>query len=316
MSTAPFGEGRIPRRSVLKGIGTAALASTVLGGTAAGKPGFPWNNKNAETVFGEGAEIVGDPAHDDVWTFATTNKAGKPTMVGVWLTKAGYDAVTATPAPTHFHLDLPSFPGSNFTFAGVDWNPQGHPPAPLWTVPHFDFHFYLMDEADVEAIPFGVPTYELPAEQTPTGYVTEAELGAPDRTVIPAMGEHLVDADANAPPHTYIYGAYDPAINESDPGVFLGEVELAPGVVVPLYRLTSGDGVGELTFVEPMVTAAYLDSLVATDGEVHVPIPTPEVFPAAGYYPTAYGIRYVGKEDAFLVTLEDFEWFDASQPAA
>ena len=42
------------------------------------------------------------------------------------------------------------------------------------------------------------------------------------------------------------------------------------------------------------------------------PIATPQAMPEAGYYPTEYCIRYVGSEDAYAVTLESFQWFEAS----
>ena len=33
-----------------------------------------------------------------------------------------------------------------FQWVSVNWNPMGHPPPapPVWAVPHFDFHFYIM----------------------------------------------------------------------------------------------------------------------------------------------------------------------------
>ena len=41
-----------------------------------------------------------------------------------------------------------------FTWVSVNWNPMGHPaPAPpVWAVPHFDFHFYIMAREAVAQI--------------------------------------------------------------------------------------------------------------------------------------------------------------------
>lgn len=191
-------------------------------------------------------------------------------------------------------------------------------------MPHFDFHFYLLEKEAVEAIPFGVPTYTLPAAQLPAGYVTEDALGAPSRTVIPAMGEHLVDAANPTPPYTLVYGAYDPAVDPATPGDLQGYVDFATGAfyppdatdlpasAVPFYLLTSGDGVGELTFVEPMVTADFMRSLRRGRRALRQPVATPEVFPVAGYYPTEYTVQHDRRKKAYLVTLESFEWFEGA----
>lgn len=301
------GGSALGRRPFLKTVGAGLAGSVLLAGGAAAHPQFPRNNGNVTTTFGEGVDVVGD-THEDVWTFATTNRAGKPMMMGVWMTGAAFDAVTSGES-AHLHLDLPDVDGVNVEFAGVDWNEAGHPPAPVWTVPHFDFHFYLLDEADVAAIPFGVATYDLPDEIVPEHYVTEDPC-----LIIPGMGEHLFDgreADDTTATHTMIYGAYDPDIDPSSPS---GSVLLpfGPGgalVPVPTYE---GDGTGELTFLEPMVTETLLSSLRADEGELQSTFPTPGTFAAAGYYPTAYVVRYLGREDAFLVTLEEFEWVDAT----
>lgn len=288
------------RRPFLKTVGAAMAGSVLLTGQAAAHPQYPARNPNTTTTFGESVDVVGD-AHGDVWTFATTHeKSGKPLMLGVWMTKPGFDAITSG-GSTHYHLDLPAVDGVPFTYAGIDWNEAGHPPAPVWTVPHFDFHFYRLDEAAVHDIPFGVATYSLPDSAVPKHYVTETP-----RLLIPAMGEHLFDereAHDRTATHTLIYGAYDPSINPAIPS---GTVT-TPFGEVPTYE---GDGTGELIFVEPMVTEAFMASLRSGRSEVRSKFPTPTGFAEAGYYPTSYAIRYYGAADAFLVTLEDFEWFE------
>lgn len=302
----------VDRRTVLKGVG-AAVAGSALAGTAAATNPFDTPNSNFER--GEGTSVTG--GDDDVWTFATSNRAGKPTHLGIWLTSDAFEHLTSQTDGQHLHLDFPAVEGLSYTFAGIDWNPAGHPPAGVWTTPHFDFHYYFVDEAAVDAIvtpgalPFmGVATYDLPEAFWPDHYVYEDP-----RFIVKAMGEHLYDERSPewSPDveftHTYIYGAYDFAIDPVSPD---GSVTLPLGpdggpVDLPTY---DGDGTGKLTFTEPMITEAFMRDVASGVGAVSTPVPTPDAFPDAGYYPTSYTTRYVGSEDAYAITLEEFEWFD------
>lgn len=276
-----------------------------------------------QTIRGESAAL-GD---GEAWTFVTLDASDEPVALGVAFTP---DALSGLPAGdgdpqthdgTHLHLSLPEENPTNFQWVGLDWNPDGHPPEGIYTVEHFDFHFYLMDEASVEQIPFGVAAYDIPDEQRPTGYVTADELGVP-RIIEPGMGEHLIDPSSpelSGEPftHTNIYGVYDPSIDPSSPDGFLdpatGEVyppdtceANLPEGAVPLFGKGS---TGELTFVEPMITKAFFEGL---SEEVRTSIGTPEVFPEAGDYPTEYVIDCPGDEDTYTVTMESFESFEGA----
>lgn len=309
----------VGRRTVLQGFG-AAFAGTVLvgtvGGTAVGGQN-PFDTPNSSYVSGEATSVTG--GGDDVWTFATTNRAGKPTHLGIWLSGDAFEHLTSQSEGQHLHLDFPAVDGLAYTFAGIDWNPAGHPPVDVWTSPHFDFHYYFVDEAAIESIvtpgplPFmGVATYDLPGPFWPEHYVYEDP-----RFIVKSMGEHLYDErspewDPDVPfTHTYIYGAYDFGIDPADP---TGTVQLPLGpdgslIDLPTY---AGDGTGQLTFTEPMITEAFMRDVAASaTGEVATAVPLPNAFPDAGYYPTSYVTRYVGSADAYAITLEDFVWVDA-----
>ncbi len=254
-----------------------------------------------------------------MWTFTTTNRAGKPTHLGIWVSSDAFEHLTSQSGEQHLALDFPAVDGLAYTFAGINWNPAGHPPAGVWNSPHFDFHYYLVDEAAIESIvtpgplPFmGVATYDLPAPYWPEHFVYEDP-----RFIVKAMGEHLYDErspewDPAVPfTHTYIYGAYDFSIDPADPD---GTVQLPLGpdgslIDLPTYE---GDGTGQLTFTEPMITEAFMrDVAASTTGEVTTDVPLPSAFPEAGYYPTSYTTRYVGSADAYAITLENFVWVDA-----
>jgi hypothetical protein len=301
---AVSGAAGIDRRTVLRAAG-AGLVAPAFAGVAAAKPGKD-EGKGRGRGKGEGAfppagltewgesVAVGD---GEMKAFATVMPQGDPVYLGVWMDASVFDDLPEGESypPQAYHLHFPDVTGTNFTYAGVDWNPAGHPPTFLYAAPHFDVHFYLMEEDDVEDIPGGVATYDLPDDQLPENNAFASSLGAP-REIVPGMGEHL--ADLSAPElngeeftHTLIWGAYDPA----------------------LLTTEGGDGVGELTFVEPMVTKAYLqsDELVESSG-VTVEMNVPEAFPEAGHYPTTYTMQYLSGPDAYVVYLGDFESFPAS----
>lgn len=103
------------------------------------------------------------------------------------MSEAAFERITATEAEGDHHhpdggisynLEFPDLEGAPYTYAGIDWGPQGHPPAP-WQFPHFDFHFYLEDQETIAEIEGGIADYEIPDERTPEGYVTAEALGPP-----------------------------------------------------------------------------------------------------------------------------------------
>lgn len=84
-------------------------------------------------------------------------------------------------------VDLPLSGAAPFQLVEIDWNPQGHEPEGVYTVPHFDVHFYVISQAERDAIAFAKPgTGTKPdAAMVPEGFVTDA-------TVVPKMGMHYV----------------------------------------------------------------------------------------------------------------------------
>ncbi|WP_152043212.1 DUF5602 domain-containing protein [Salinigranum salinum] len=273
---------RIGRRTVLQAAGAIAAS-----GLLAGRARAAHRDDGTFTAWGRPVEVASGV---DVRTFATLDRRGVPVAIGVHIP---VEAMRVLPAKlTAYHLDFPRALTTRdthaFTFAGLDWNPAGHP-GPMYEVPHFDVHFYLMDEAEVEAIAPGVAAYEIAAERLPEGYVFE-----PVRFIVPEMGEHLVDPTSpefNGQPftETFIYGAYARDGASDDSGVF------------------GAGATGEITFLEPMVTKAFLE----TNPSVRKSIKQPQGFAVAGYYPTTYTIEYRSQWQAYVVTLEDFEWVDA-----
>jgi hypothetical protein len=205
-----------------------------------------------------------------------TDKSGKPSSVAVMMTPGALKGLPTelnkkTPEGSwEYPLPMPKRgPRAGYTHVVIDWNPHGHPPPHIYTVPHFDFHFYGISPAAVKKISFTGP-------KDPATKVSNAALIPPDYKVIPdtavnEMGVHAVDLTApefHGKPFTatFIYG-YDK---------------------------------GQLIFLEPMVTLAYLN----TKPDLALPVKTPVQYSRPGYYPTSYSVKYDKGSKAYLLALD------------
>ncbi len=200
----------------------------------------------------------------------------KVMSVSVVLSENALDGLpTQLPPMTsqEFILPLPAgAPALVISQIAVNWQPTGHPPMNIYTVPHFDVHFYTIGATQRDAITpadpaFAAKTARQPAvDALPAGYVL-------DPAAIPRMGVH--SALSNAPElqgapfaSTFIYGFYD----------------------------------GGMIFLEPMMTRAFL---VAKPDTV-IKIVTPSKYPAPGAYPTAYAYKYDAATRERRIELRDF----------
>ncbi|MFW5959422.1 MAG: hypothetical protein ACOCQ3_05420 [Natronomonas sp.] len=187
-----------------------------------------------------------------------------------------------------YFVPFPETDATEFTFLGLSWNPGGHLPEGIYNVPHFDVHFHWLDAEFVDDISgLHEATYDIPEELIPAGFQRIPEGGGEYEgkfVAVRDMGEHLADLSApdNQPggfENTLIWGAYD----------------------------HDNDGVGELTFVEPMVTTEYLDGLRGRDKRE---VAQPEKYARPGAYPRSYSVRDLPQEDAIAITIEDFTTAD------
>jgi hypothetical protein len=191
-----------------------------------------------------------------------------------------YELILSMPSEVTQNADIP------FQWATLNWNPHGHMP-PIWTAPHFDFHFYVISLEEVQAIrtgPCGAlincedferATKPVLAPYLPANYVSVED-------AVAAMGDHLVDSAAPEladPPqaeftHSFNYGAYD----------------------------------GHIIFYEPMIAHDFL--LSQPDECKAFPLPT--AWETSGYYPTEYCIHYRAESQETTVSLEKFVYREAS----
>ncbi|GAB2536487.1 DUF5602 domain-containing protein [Rufibacter soli] len=205
----------------------------------------------------------------------SVNEEGEPTAIGVNISARAVDNLGME--PKMFTLRLPKQADATlYEFVSLDWNPEGHPPMGIYTLPHFDLHFYMIPEDEVMAIPGmdpGMPgsfnfDTAVPAQYVPWHYVM-------DPGIVPAMGVHW--GDLNEPQYngqtftrTMILGSYQ----------------------------------GKFIFHEPMFTLAYLQ----TKPNVEIPIPQPSAYQQPGYYPLSYSFMYSSTPKEYTIALTNLTW--------
>jgi hypothetical protein len=230
-------------------------------------------NKKPQILKGQQVQVHGGKA----WTWIQLNKQGNPERIGVSLTDEALKTVpTATHGSAHGHTEdnhwVIKFPAkanlTPFNHLGMHWNPSGHEPETIYTVPHFDFHFYSSKPEEV----LEIGTYEKDSvrfKNVPsTDYFPAQYMNPGAPSAVPQMGSHWMDVTSgefNGKPftETFIYGSFD----------------------------------GKVTFQEPMIT---LDFLKKTNNYVR-DIPQPAKVQKTTWYPTKMKIvKHDGVTDIIL----------------
>lgn len=225
----------------------------------------------AATYEGEAVPI----GHGSARVLVRTDVAGKPVSVAVKLSSDALDGLPTTlngetsEGQWEYQLPMPADgPKTGYREVFIDWHPHGHPPPDIYTVPHFDFHFYAIGADEVAQVAFA-------GAADPAIKISDNGLIPPDYQVVPdtrvnKMGVHAIDmtgSEFHGKPFTstFIYGYYK----------------------------------GRLIFVEPMVTRAFLLSKPDVTHRVKVPAH----YSVSGYYPGSYRVRYESGGNGYLVGL-------------
>jgi hypothetical protein len=231
----------------------------------------------AGTFYGPSLDFADGSAR----TWVTTDEGGDPTALGVEMTDGVLEGLPTTvtgPSPTALMVTLPlpsQAAGTGFDHAELGWNPNGHEPPQLYGQPHFDLHFYMVSGAEEAAILPSDPEYATKAGNLPSGDFVPAGYVPPPgpaaASAVPQMGLHWTDVhspELNGQPftNTFIYGSWD----------------------------------GRFTFLEPMITKAYLE----THPNTSQAIPQPAKWPKAGRFPTEYKVSYNASEREFRIALD------------
>jgi len=201
------------------------------------------------------------------------DRDGNPTAIGVTFDEAALDGLPADlpsgQARTELSLPLPP-QAAPFDHVLINWNPYGHEPDHVYTVQHFDFHFYLMSDRERTAITAKGDDL-IKAQRRPAAeFVPEGYVYAP-HSEEPRMGAHWIDPvshefHGHAFTRTLLWGSYD----------------------------------GQVIFIEPMITRAYL----LTKPNVTEPLKLPARYARPGYYPTQYSVKYDAESKAYTVAME------------
>ena len=200
-----------------------------------------------------------------VRTYVVRDSRGVPTSVGVELSESALRGLPAT--KTMLHIPFPKeADDTQYTFVMFDWNPAGHVPDHVYTIPHFDFHFYMAKQDDVMAISGGRDPVVAESRFVPKDYIS------PGNEAIPAMGVHWVDATS---------------------GEFNGKT----------FDQTFiwGFSRGQLIFIEPMITKAFLESTSSFTTELK----QPESVQRAGLYPKRYSIHHDAAAKVYRISLDE-----------
>jgi hypothetical protein len=209
---------------------------------------------------------------------------GKTVEVGLTVPVASIEGAPAE--------DMPAWPPEAVATLGVPaaalgasgvhditmyWEAMGHPPGP-YLVPHFDFHFNLISQADLAAIDcsdhskpatlpaaFGLPDVDLPPDMA-------AMVGVPTLIglCVPQMGMHALLASE-----------------------LEGKTPFEGTMVIGYYH-------GNPIFLEPMITRTKLMAKQSFD------LAIPDVPGLATAHPTRFHAEYDAATDAYRFVLSEF----------
>lgn len=204
--------------------------------------------------------------HGSIQSFVTLRDE-KPVAIGVRLSGPILNGLPSDPANNipEVRLKVPE-QGKDIGIDHIDfgWNPQGHEPDPIYTLPHFDLHFYKVNSKDQAEVVPGPDPIQVSPQFIPQDYISGV-------VAVPNMGVHYVDSKAaefngSKFTSTFIYG---------------------------FYR-------GQMTFLEPMFTREFLQS----KPDFSAPVKQPAAFQKEGYYPSSYRIAYNSQTDEYIIAAE------------
>lgn len=247
------------------------------GGPALNRAGY--DQPGMHRQYGQPQKVGNGMARTYVVLNAKEGQA--PVEVGIALDAKALEGLPTTGMMYPFILPLPQKGPAPYRFAELDWNPHGHEPPGVYTVPHFDFHFYTISLEERNSIVPSDPSYAAKARNVPTGDAVPPfyiAAGDPAAIAVPMMGVHWSD------------------VRSPELQGLLGHPELyEPFTKTFIY----GSWNGRFTFFEPMVTREYLLTHPNTVSE----IPVPARYPQAGYFPTAYRVAYDAQAKEYRIAL-------------
>ncbi|ATJ84075.1 DUF5602 domain-containing protein [Halomonas beimenensis] len=263
----------ISRVSALCRLAPASAIALALGGVA-----LP--TAAQEVLWGEAVAVGNGQARVAI----TEAAPGVPASVAVVMTA---DALEGLPGEElgqegrEYVLPMPADgTHTGYDHVGLNWHPIGHIPDGIYTVAHFDVHFYLIDETERQAISFLGPDREQRLAPPDPALVPEGYVIPPD-TAVERMGLHGLDPESH-------------------------EFQGQPFTRTFLYGYESG----RLIFLEPMITLDYLQ----TRQDLTLPVKTPAAYGSPGYFPSSYRVGFEPEAGEYWIELRDLRPFEGAAP--
>lgn len=189
------------------------------------------------------------------WTWVQLKEDGTPERLAITINDAAMNSVPVgdngggghNMTENNYVLTLhPKASSMLFKHIWLNWNPAGHEPPGIYDLPHFDLHYYMITNAEREAMDNAKLNLNPPKEYFPTNYIAPG-------LAVPTMGNHWIDTTSpelkgQTFAQTMILGSYD----------------------------------NKVIFYEPMITKAFLQGQTNYERS----IPQPAKFQKTGYYPT------------------------------
>jgi uncharacterized protein YjbI with pentapeptide repeats len=279
------------------------------------------NSSKADSIeYGPQVSLSSHPNFKDskgqVRSFIRYDSRGIPLEVGMEFNPEALDKTNlpedlSTYTEGEFLISLPD-PRNPTVFNLLTWTwvagpnggiEDGHGPAGVYDIEHFDFHFYLntqevrdtinvLDSSDEYA-----KAITLPAEDFwPVEYKRPIDDFGNAIGVAPGDGSHWNNA-------------FGPEFAQPPSDTHVQFFEASGNPFGPGYTIQYGAFDGIQTLLEPMVTPDFLRS----KQNAQVTIPQPQKYFKTGYFPTIYEIRYAeGAKFPHQILLKDFVFHEAN----
>jgi hypothetical protein len=181
-----------------------------------------------------------------------------------------------------------------FVYVEIDWNTEGLPRGPngSFSSPHFDFHFYLLPQKEVDAEMNCVSSNGKTCDPLKTDYAQmQRFLNLPDASSVPAT--YRPDVDSSIP---------DMGLHLID-STFDYTVEKVDHTPTLLY----GTFAGKVVFAESSVTLQTLQDVVAAPGgSITFPFAQPATYASGIDWPTSFVIEYLPETGGFKAGFNGF----------
>jgi hypothetical protein len=223
---------------------------------------------------------------NDVSTYVLKNTDGSIQEMGATLplalitnapTSLPEGANPEMPDPAHvLHMGFGT--GAATTFIDhleIDYNPVGHPPQGVYTVPHFDVHFYGIPLTKQLAIDCNDQTLVV-ADHLPQNFMLGKAGPPPAGDCVPQMGLHAIDLTS-------------PEWDRTNPMPF------SKTMILGYYG-------GDFIFVEPMITREQL----LKKEDFSLPITLPSVTGHLSNFPTMFRAMFDAPSQSYRLALTDF----------